>query len=105
MEAALGEACSVPLEIMAKCGEALRLHEEFAAKGSRLAVSDAGAGAAFCGAALSGASLNVYINTAAMKDRNAAAEYNRRADDLLAEYGPRAERILKNVTNQLRRRP
>jgi formiminotetrahydrofolate cyclodeaminase len=105
MEAALGEACSVPLDIMSKCGEAVRLHEEFAAKGSRLAVSDAGAGAAFCGAALSGASLNVYINTAAMKDRTAAAEYNRRADALLAEYGPLADRILRDVTNRLRRTP
>ena len=103
MEAALKEACSVPLEIMVKCGEAIRLHEEFAAKGSRLAVSDAGVGVIFCKAALSGASLNVYINTAAMKDRALAGEYNRKADALLAEYGPLAERIFEGVKNCLKK--
>ncbi|MDR2110057.1 MAG: cyclodeaminase/cyclohydrolase family protein [Spirochaetaceae bacterium] len=105
MEAALKEACSVPLDIMSKCGEAIRLHEEFAAKGSRLAVSDAGVGVIFCKAALLGASLNVYINTAAMKNRAAAAEFNRRADALLAEYGPLADRIFTDVKNQLRPAP
>jgi formiminotetrahydrofolate cyclodeaminase len=102
MEAALREACAVPLEIMRKCGEAVRLHGEFAAKGSRLAVSDAGVGVIFCKAALSGASLNVYINTAAMLDKGRAAEYNREADSLLAEYGPLADRIFADVKNQLR---
>jgi formiminotetrahydrofolate cyclodeaminase len=105
MEAALKEACAVPLEIMRKCGEAIRLHEEFAAKGSRLAVSDAGVGVIFCKAALSGASLNVYINTAAMTDQDQAAEYNREADSLLTEYGPLADRIFMSVKNQLRRTP
>jgi formiminotetrahydrofolate cyclodeaminase len=103
MEAALREACSVPLEIMSKCGEAIRLHEEFAAKGSRLAVSDAGVGAAFCKAALAGASLNVYINTAAMKDRALAGEYNRKAEALLAEYGPLSDRIFENVESYLKK--
>ncbi|MFP3091232.1 cyclodeaminase/cyclohydrolase family protein [Treponema sp. TIM-1] len=103
MEAALKEACSVPLEIMSKCGEAIRLHEEFAAKGSRLAVSDAGVGAAFCKAALLGASLNVYINTGAMKDRALAGEYNRKADALLAEYGPCSDRIFESVKNYLKK--
>jgi formiminotetrahydrofolate cyclodeaminase len=103
MEAALKEACSVPLDIMSKCGEAIRLHEEFAAKGSRLAISDAGVGVIFCKAALSGASLNVYINTAAMKDETAAAEYNRKTDALLTEYGPLADRIFLDVKNRLKR--
>jgi formiminotetrahydrofolate cyclodeaminase len=102
MEAALQAACAVPLEIMAKCGEAIRLHEEFAAKGSRLAVSDAGVGVVFCKAALFGASLNVYINTAAMKDRVLAEEYNKKADALLAEYGPLADRIFDSVKSCLR---
>lgn len=103
MEAALKEACSVPLEIMAKCGEAVRLQEEFAAKGSRLAISDAGVGVIFCKAALFGASLNVYINTAAMKDRAVAAEYNRQADTLLAEYGSRADLVFEGVKTCLKK--
>ncbi|GHT70016.1 sugar ABC transporter substrate-binding protein [Spirochaetia bacterium] len=102
MEAALKEACSVPLEIMEKCGEAIKVIEEFAAKGSRLALSDAGVGAAFCKAALAGASLNVYINTAAMTDKVYAAEINRKTDALLAEYGPLADRIFAGVKERLR---
>ena len=69
MEIVLKDACSVPMEIMEKCCEAIELIVEFGAKGSKLAISDAGVGAAFCKAALQGASLNVYINTKSMADR------------------------------------
>jgi formiminotetrahydrofolate cyclodeaminase len=102
MEAALKEACSVPLEIMEKCGEAIRILGEFAAKGSRLALSDAGVGVTFCKAALAGASLNVYINTAAMTDTAYAAEINRRTDALLSEYEPLADHIFAGVKEKLR---
>ena len=72
MEIVLKDACSVPMEIMEKCCEAIELIVEFGAKGSKLAISDAGVGAAFCKAALQGASLNVYINTKSMADREYA---------------------------------
>jgi formiminotetrahydrofolate cyclodeaminase len=101
MEAALKEACGVPLEIMEKCGEAIHIIEEYAAKGSRLALSDAGVGALFCKAALTGASLNVYINTAAMTDRTYAAAINRQTASLLAEYEGRADRIFTTVRDSL----
>ncbi len=48
MEIVLKDACSVPMEIMEKCCEAIELIKEFAAKGSALAISDAGVGAVFC---------------------------------------------------------
>ena len=48
MEIVLKDACSVPMEIMEKCCEAIDIIAEFAAKGSALAISDAGVGAAFC---------------------------------------------------------
>ena len=102
MEAALREACSVPLEIMEKCGEAVKVIEEFAAKGSSLAISDAGVGVLFCKAALSGASLNVFINTAAMTDRAYAEDINRRANALLAEYEPLADAVFKGVKDKLK---
>jgi formiminotetrahydrofolate cyclodeaminase len=97
MEAALRAACSVPLEIMQKCGEAIRLLEQFAQKGSAIAISDAGVGAACCLAALKGASLNVYINTKAMSDRAYAAEMNKKATALLAEYTKLAEAVYRSV--------
>ena len=74
MEIVLKDACSVPMEIMEKCCEAIELIVEFGAKGSKLAISDAGVGAAFCKAALQGASLNVYINTKSMADREYAED-------------------------------
>ena len=86
MEAALKDACSVPMEIMEKCCEAIDLLVEFAAKGSTLAISDAGVGAAFCKAALEGASLNVYINTKSMADREYAESLNKKCDEMLEKY-------------------
>jgi len=101
MEAALKTACGVPLEIMRKCCEAIELIEEFAAKGSRLALSDAGVGASFCKAALYGASLNVFINTKAMADRECAEKLNKEANDMMAEYGRRAEEVFDKVKGSL----
>ena len=102
LEAALNAACTVPLEIMEKCCTAIDMQREFAAKGSRLAISDAGVGVEFCKAALKGASLNVFINTKAMSDRENAGEINRRADEMLDKYGPAADEIFAGVLSRLR---
>lgn len=45
MENALNVACGVPIEIMKTCARGIDLVEVFAAKGSRIALSDAGVGA------------------------------------------------------------
>ena len=102
MEIVLKDACSVPMEIMEKCCEAIELIQEFAAKGSTLAISDAGVGAAFCKAALEGASLNVYINTKSMKNREYAEELNAKADAMLAKYPKMAEEIFESVLGKLK---
>lgn len=102
MAAALREASLVPMEIMEKCARALELISVFAEKGSALAVSDAGVGAAFCGAALRGASMNVFINTKAMKDRELADQLDAKADVILEKYIPLAEEIVRTVTEKLR---
>ena len=102
LEAALDTACAVPLEIMQKCAEGIVLVEQYAAKGSVLAVSDAGCAAALCKAALQSASLNVFINTKLMTDRTHAAALDAQADALLNEYVPRADAVFASVTNKLR---
>lgn len=102
LDAALNTACAVPLEIMQKCAEGIVLVEEYAAKGSVLAVSDAGCAAALCKAALQSASLNVFINTKLMTDRTHAAALDAQADALLNEYIPRADAVFASVTNKLR---
>ena len=58
------------------CGEALELIAVCAEKGSVMAVSDAGVAASLCRSALEGASLNVFINTQPMKDREYAERLN-----------------------------
>lgn len=101
MEKALRGACDVPLEIMRKCAEAIRLMQDFAEKGSRLAVSDAGVGAAMCRAALEGAALNVFINTDLMQDRVYAAAKAQEARELLDTWGPAAQAVYDSVRAEL----
>ena len=102
MEIALKEACTVPMEIMASCCEAIDIIADFAGKGSALAISDAGVGIEFCKAALKGASLNVYINTKAMKDREYAELLNAKCDAMLDYYPKKAERVYNEVLNRLK---
>lgn len=97
LEASLDGACAVPLEIMEACCEGIALAEEYAAKGSVLAVSDAGCAALFCKAALQAAGLNVTVNTKLMTDRAHAAALNAKADALLAEYVPQADRLYEKL--------
>lgn len=98
----LQDACAAPMEMMRKCCEAIDLCKEFADKGSRLAVSDAGVGVAFCKAALQGASLNVFINTKAMKDRELAERIDAEADEMLNEYTAKADQVFAQVNESLR---
>lgn len=101
MEIVLKDACDVPLEIMRKCCEAIEVIEEFAVKGSVIAISDAGVAASFAGAALKGASLNVFINTKSMKNRKLAENYNFQANEMIKVYGGRADMIFAQVMNGL----
>lgn len=97
MEAALKDACSVPMEIMEKCCEAICLHQEFAVKGTAIAISDVGVGVTCCRAALLGASLNVFINTKSMTDRAYAEAINTKAEGMLSQYVPMADGIFADV--------
>ena len=101
LEAATVEACRAPMRIMELCCEAIDAISVFAEKGSRIAVSDAGCGAACCLAALRAASLNVFINTKGMKDRRQADALNARANAMLNEYGSIAETIFCKVRDEL----
>ena len=85
MEEALVTASEAPLHMMAKIMEAMHLIHRIAEIGSRMAISDAGVGIQCCMAAMHGASLNVFINTKSMKNREVAEDMNRRADALIKE--------------------
>ena len=97
MDEATLEACRVPMKIMELCGRALEGIAFVAEKGSRLAVSDAGSAAVCCKAAMQAASLTVFINTKALKDRGAAAKINDKVNGMLTEYGALADNIFADV--------
>ena len=97
LEEATITACAVPMHIMELCCQAIDCVAVFAAKGSRLAVSDAGCAAVCCKAALQAASLNVFINTKTLKNRDVAEEMNRHANVMLNKYGQMADEIFEDV--------
>lgn len=99
MEEATIIACRVPVRIMELCCEALDAIAVFAAKGSRLAVSDAGCGAVIVKSALQAASLNVFINTRTLKNRAYAEELNTKCLSMLDKYGAMADEIFETVKN------
>lgn len=102
MEDALRSACVVPMEIMRLCARGIELCDEFALKGSRLALSDAGVGAACCKAALQGASLNIFINAKYMDNRAFAKKLEAETDAMLEKYCDKANEIFNSVSDKLR---
>ena len=102
MEKALKEASLTPVALMEKILDALKILERLSVVGSRLAISDVGAGVQLCKAALNGASLNVFINTKLMKDTETAEELNTRTDALLIEGNELVDRIYEEVVDAIR---
>lgn len=97
MQAALVGASEVPLNIARCCGEAIDILEEYAAKGTRIAISDVGVGAYFAKAALLGAKLNVLINTEMMKDERLKEALENELEELVEKYTKKADEIYLNV--------
>ncbi|NLV34262.1 MAG: cyclodeaminase/cyclohydrolase family protein [Clostridiaceae bacterium] len=102
MEEALNTACSVPVMIMEKSYQMLLLLGEYADKGSKIAISDVAVSSVMLRAAITGASVNVYINTKIMKDRNKAEELNSHCDDLMQKGIDLADEIFERVEKKLR---
>ena len=98
LEKCLRDAASAPLEILDLCCEAVDLLEGFAAKGSRLILSDAATGAMICHGAIYGAAVNVRVNTKLMKDREYAAKIDAHVNGKLAVYPAKAEKIYAEVS-------
>ncbi|MCD8084552.1 MAG: cyclodeaminase/cyclohydrolase family protein [Clostridiales bacterium] len=101
MEKNLLAASLVPLEMMEKSVQILRILDELERKGSRMAVSDVGVAAQLARAALAGAVMNVFINTKSMKDREKAEELNARSKALTDEGLPLADAVYSRVLAKL----
>lgn len=102
MEQALYEASLVPLQIMETIARAADILDVLEKKGSRLAVSDVGVGILFAQAALEGASLNIFINTKMMKNRDRAEQLNARAETLIQEGRKKQESIYGAVLQKIK---
>lgn len=97
LQKALVKATLVPLDIARCCVEGIKLQEEFAAKGTRIAISDVGVGVAFLKAALLGAKLNVLINTQIMKDQVLKENIETELTDLCNVFTVKADEIYAKV--------
>jgi formiminotetrahydrofolate cyclodeaminase len=102
MDAALEEACTIPLEIMKKTIEAINLHEQLLELGITTAISDIGVGVSFCKAALEGASLSILINTKLMKNDGMKATLNEETDGLLQTGMEKANALFHEVAGTLK---
>ena len=102
LEQALRGAVRPPLEMMHQIGQAIVLLEEMQEKGSVLLLSDVGCGALCCRAALESASLNVFVNTRSLHDRDFARTVEEEATDLLKCFIPRAEAISTAIMRRIR---
>lgn len=101
MEERLLAATQVPLCMMEKAAGVLDFVELLEKKGSRMAVSDAGVAAQFARAAITGAVMNVYINTKSMKNREQAEALNAKAQKLLEEGTKKADAVYERVLKKL----
>ena len=104
METALTRAALVPIKIMQKCLEGITLAYSYAVDGSTMAISDAGCAAVLCKAALQAASLNVFVNTKLMTNREFATALEHTAEQLLDAGTSYADEAFHYVNEKLRRK-
>ena len=102
MEAALRSACEPPLKIMEKTCEAIDLVDEASRIGTRIAISDAGAGATLLSAALKAVSLNIFINAKSMADREYAEDLLSHTQEMLDEGCKKADDAYVRVERGIR---
>lgn len=101
MERCLLDATSIPLEIMEQGVGAMALMEELEEIGSVMAISDVGVAVQCLRTAITGAIMNVYINTKSMRNREAADHFNRRGVRLLHQGTEQADRIFDKLLKRL----
>lgn len=101
IQAALADACSVPIDCMRACLRVIDAADYLAAHGNRTALTDAAAAAVLAKAALQAASLNVYANAAAMDDRSQASAYVGHSDFMSKVGVERADAVYNAVAEGL----
>jgi methenyltetrahydrofolate cyclohydrolase len=96
-------ACSVPIEIMRKSFEGIKIHARMAQIGTAIAISDVGCGVVFLKSALIAASLNIVINLNTIKDKDFIAKMRKEMDTLIREGSKMADETFDFVINKLKK--
>ncbi|GAV25416.1 sugar ABC transporter substrate-binding protein [Carboxydothermus islandicus] len=97
------DACSVPMEIMRKAFEGIKIHQRMGQIGSKLAISDVGCGVVFLKSALISGMLNVLINLNTIKDQEFVEKTKAEMEHLLNEGSKIADETLELVINQIKK--
>ncbi len=101
MQAALKVAITAPIEIVKISYRAIKLHEELATKGSKLAVSDVGCGVLCLKAAMESGWLNVMINLKSIHDEKFIEAVEAELLPLIDAGEKLADDIYEDVKKQL----
>ena len=101
LQESLIAAARVPLAI-AECSlEGIRLLDQYARKGSRMAVSDAGVGVIMLKSAILGSKLNILINLKVMKNEELKTEIRNKLNIIETEGVRLADQVYQYVEEQL----
>lgn len=102
MEECSKVACSVPMEIMRKSYDGIKIHQRMGQIGSKLALSDVGCGVVFLKASLIAGMQNVLININTIKDEEFVKSTQEEMDKLLEDGSKIADETLEFVVNKLK---
>ncbi len=103
MEKCSKDACGVPLEIMRKSYEGIKIHEHMGQIGTMLAISDVGCGVVFLKSALISGMLNVVINLNTIKDQEYVSKTRAEMNRLLTDGSNIADATLDLVLSKLKK--
>ena len=101
MQEALQGCTKTPFEMMELSLEALRLTDGLVDRSNASAASDLGVAALSLRAGIQGAWLNVLINIGSLKNKDLAADYKKKGEEMLAKALPLADKIYENVLAQM----
>lgn len=101
VQAAVRRAIEVPLAVLKKCPEIIRLASELEEKGLQASVSDAGVAAEAARASAVSAYYNVLINLGDLEDREYAEETGKQAEEILEDVLTGSEDVFRRVREKL----
>ena len=94
-------AAEVPLEVMSKSLEVLKLAEVVAEKGNENSVTDAGVAGLMGMAAIEGAGYNVKINLTSIEDKAFVSDMTEKANQIITDGQAVADKIKQRVESCL----